>query len=96
MQHAAETGTLLFSLLRDCVTDFPKLCREVRGLGLMIGLELTGEAEPVVAAMRERGILINGTDKSVLRFVPPLIVTADEIHWTVRILREVLSGISSF
>jgi len=96
MQHAAEMGTLLFSLLRDCVTDFPQLCKEVRGLGLMIGLELAGEAEPVVTAMRERGILINGTDKSVLRFVPPLIVTADEIHWTVRVLREVLSGISSF
>jgi acetylornithine/succinyldiaminopimelate/putrescine aminotransferase len=46
--------------------------------------------------MRDRGILINGTDKSVLRFVPPLIVTTEEIHWTVTTLREVLSEISSF
>jgi len=96
VQHAAAMGTLFLSLLRDVVSDFPLLCKEVRGKGLMIGLELTREADPVVAAMRDRGILINGTDKSVLRFVPPLIVTTEEIHWTVTTLREVLSEISSF
>ena len=62
----------------------------------MIGLELIGEAEPVVIAMRERGILINGTDKSVLRFVPPLIVQEHEIRRTVDTLREVFSTVSSF
>ncbi|MCC6397021.1 MAG: aspartate aminotransferase family protein [Bacteroidetes bacterium] len=96
MQHATEMGNLLLSRLRDCSSAFPKLCKEVRGVGLMVGLELTVEAEPVVAGMRERGILINGTDKTVLRFVPPLIVNAAEINRTVDTLREVLSGVSSF
>jgi acetylornithine aminotransferase len=96
MQHATAMGNLLLSRLRECALAFPKLCKEVRGVGLMAGLELTGEAEPVVTAMRERGILINGTDKTVLRFVPPLIVNAEEIHRTVDTLRDVLTGISSF
>lgn len=96
MQHAAAMGSLFLSLLRACAADFPLLCKEVRGIGLMIGLELIGEAEPVVIAMRERGILINGTDKSVLRFVPPLIVREDEIRRTVDTLREVFSTVSSF
>jgi acetylornithine/N-succinyldiaminopimelate aminotransferase len=46
--------------------------------------------------MRDRGILINGTDKTVLRFVPPLIVTTEEINRTVDTLREVLASHSSF
>ena len=96
MQNATAMGNLLFSRLRECALAFPKLCKEVRGVGLMAGLELTGEAEPVVTAMRERGILINGTDKTVLRFVPPLVVNAEEIHRTVDTLRDVLTGISSF
>jgi acetylornithine/succinyldiaminopimelate/putrescine aminotransferase len=62
----------------------------------MVGLELYGEAEPIVVAMRDRRILINGTDKTVLRFVPPMIVTAEEINTTVDTLREVLASHSSF
>ena len=96
MQHATAMGNLLLSRLGECAQAFPKLCKEVRGVGLMVGLELTGEAEPVVTAMREHGILINGTDKTVLRFVPPLIVNAEEINRTVDTLRDVLAGISSF
>ena len=96
MQHATAMGDLLLSRLRECALAFPKLCKEVRGAGLMVGLELTGEAEPVVTAMREHGSLINGTDKTVLRFVPPLIVNAEEINRTVDTLRDVLAGISSF
>jgi acetylornithine/succinyldiaminopimelate/putrescine aminotransferase len=58
----------------------------------MVGLELLVEADPVVAAVRDRGILINATDKTVLRFVPPLIVGAEDIEATVAALREVLGG----
>ncbi len=96
MPHATSMGNLMLSRLRECVTEYPALCKEVRGIGLMVGLELTVDAEPVVTAMRGHGILINGTDKTVLRFVPPLIVTPEEIHRTVDTLRQVLSGISSF
>lgn len=58
----------------------------------MAGLELHVEADPVVALMRDRGILLNATDKTVVRFVTPLIVGAAEIERTVAVLGEVLAG----
>ena len=96
MDHARAMGEHFLARLQELVKAFPQQCKEARGLGLMVGLELYGEAEPVVVAMRDRGILINGTDKTVLRFVPPLIITAEEINRTVDTLREVLSAHSSF
>lgn len=89
--HAHTMGTYFVDRLRELAAAFPALVKEVRGVGLMVGMELTREADPVVSAMRDRGILINGTDRTVLRFVPPLIVTAAEIDRTVDALREVLS-----
>jgi acetylornithine aminotransferase len=53
--------------------------REVRGKGLMIGLDLTCDGAPVVKGCMERGFLINCTQDHVLRFVPPLIIQEEEI-----------------
>jgi len=89
--HAREVGQYFLEQLQELATAFPARVKEARGLGLMVALELTGEADPVVSAMRDRGILINATDKTVLRFVPPLIVTRAEIDATVAALREVLA-----
>ena len=94
--HAQKMGELFLTQLQGIVTAFPGLCKEARGLGLMVALELKGEADPVVVAMRDRGILVNGTDKTVLRFVPPLIVTPEQITRTVAVLKEVLASLSSF
>jgi acetylornithine aminotransferase len=96
MGHAAMMGDLFLAQLQDLVTAFPGTCKEARGIGLMVALELHGEADPIVVAMRDRGILVNGTDKTVLRFVPPLIVTADQIIRTVAALKEVFGSLSSF
>jgi acetylornithine/N-succinyldiaminopimelate aminotransferase len=81
------------ALLKLCA-EFPSLCTEVRGRGLMLGLELTRDGNPIVAAMRERRILINCTDTTVLRFVPPLIITQDQITETIEALREVFGSLS--
>jgi len=83
---------LLKSMLVDLANEFPNLVREVRGYGLMLGAELDRDCEPVVAAMRERHILINGTDRTVLRFLPPLIVREEHIRTTIEALREVMDG----
>ena len=96
MAHARAMGDLFLAKLQDVAKAFPATCKEARGLGLMVALELNGDADPVVVAMRERGILVNGTDKTVLRFVPPLIVSAEEITRTVDTLNEVLAKLSSF
>jgi acetylornithine aminotransferase len=64
--------------------------KEVRGLGLMWGLELTQEGTPVVAACRERGLLVNCTQGNVIRLLPPLVITDQEIDAALATLRDAL------
>ena len=86
-------GSILMSELSALRSDFPATIAEVRGYGLMVGMELTRDAEPVVAAMRDRKILVNGTDQTVLRFLPPLIIQEEHIRTTVRTLAEILGNL---
>mgnify|MGYP006292194991 CR=1 FL=1 len=53
--------------------------KEVRGLGLMIGIEFEFETKPIVKRMLEKGVLANATAENVLRFVPPLVITYNEL-----------------
>jgi len=94
MKHAEVIGQSLKSKLLQLKNEFSLLVKEVRGYGLMLGVELDRDAEPVVGAMREKGILINGTDQTVLRFLPPLIIQEQHIDETVKALREVLSALA--
>jgi acetylornithine/N-succinyldiaminopimelate aminotransferase len=63
--------------------------REIRGLGLMIGLELTIPGAPFVDACREKGLLINCTQGNVLRFLPPLAITNSERRFATRLLEQI-------
>jgi predicted acetylornithine/succinylornithine family transaminase len=65
---------------------------EVRGLGLMIGVEFKGEAGPVVKGLRERGILATKAGDRVLRLLPPLVVKAAEVREFLAALDAVLEG----
>jgi acetylornithine/N-succinyldiaminopimelate aminotransferase len=91
MQRADLMGTILISALCELALEFPQIIREVRGAGLMIGVELTLECEPIVSALRDRRILLNCTDGKVLRFLPPFIIEEEHIAKTVGALREVLT-----
>ncbi|MBA3949441.1 MAG: acetylornithine/succinylornithine family transaminase [Acidobacteria bacterium] len=64
--------------------------KDVRGAGLMRGIEIDGDAAAVVNAALERGLLINRTAGSVLRLLPPFIVTPQQIDHAVSILGDVL------
>ncbi len=65
---------------------------DVRGLGLLIGVEVTLDARELVHDLRNRGILANATSERVLRFVPPLIVTTAEIDRVVVTLGDVIEA----
>ncbi len=65
--------------------------RAARGRGLMWGLELAEPAAPLVTAARERGLLVATAGPQVIRLVPPLVVTTDEIDRGVAILGQVLA-----
>ena len=58
---------------------FPALIKEVRGMGLILGMELTKPGREIVNACLDKGAIINCTAGNVLRFVPPLIVTKAHI-----------------
>jgi acetylornithine/LysW-gamma-L-lysine aminotransferase len=86
-ERAAETGAYLLERLRGL--DAPQV-RVVRGRGLMIGLELRGRARPIVAALRERGVLALVAGLTVLRLLPPLVITREQCDDVVEALRDVL------
>jgi 4-aminobutyrate aminotransferase-like enzyme len=67
--------------------------RDIRGLGLIIGVELVIEGAEIVTACMERGFLINCVQDRVLRFVPPLIIGKEEIDPLIACLDEVLEEI---
>ncbi len=85
--RAAELGDWLLGELRE--RDLP-FAREVRGLGLMVGIELKGRVTPVIQALQQRGILALVAGKTVLRLLPPLIITLEELRRVVDALDEVL------
>jgi acetylornithine/N-succinyldiaminopimelate aminotransferase len=64
--------------------------REVRGLGLMVGLDLDADCKQVVQKARERGVLLNNTGDHTLRLVPPLVVTKEQIDKVVKVIGESL------
>jgi len=68
--------------------------REVRGLGLMLGLELDSvdTAKAVVSQLLRRGILINRTNETMLRFLPPYIIQEKHVDQVVRELDAALSA----
>jgi acetylornithine/succinyldiaminopimelate/putrescine aminotransferase len=65
---------------------------EVRGRGMMLAMPLDRPGEPIITAARERGLLINCTQSTVLRFLPPYILTAMQAHEAATILGEALSA----
>jgi acetylornithine/N-succinyldiaminopimelate aminotransferase len=67
--------------------------KDVRGIGLIIGMELDREGAEIVNACTEKGFLINCTHEKVLRFVPPLIVRKKEINLLVNALDDVLGNL---
>jgi predicted acetylornithine/succinylornithine family transaminase len=90
MQRVVETGNYFRKKLRRLQRDLPEAIKEVRGLGLMVGVELNFPGANVIHRMRERGFLLNCTHDVTLRFLPPYIITKSEIKGLVEALAEVI------
>jgi len=92
LEHGQAMGTYLRQQLEE-LKDKYDFITEVRGRGLMLGLQMTIEGAEIVKTAMTRGLLINCTAATVLRFVPPLIVSKDEIDQMIVILDKILSEI---
>ncbi len=81
----------LFARLRALADRMPVIT-DVRGAGLFAGLELAVDAAPVIDAARERGLLVNRTAGTVVRLLPPYIVTERDVDEAVEILASALAA----
>ena len=94
LQHVHELGAWLIDALRGFSDKFPDLVSGARGLGFLTGLVLNTPVGPVVTACREAGLLTVPAVGDVLRLLPPLNTTQEELESALEILQEVLSGLS--
>jgi acetylornithine aminotransferase/acetylornithine/N-succinyldiaminopimelate aminotransferase len=86
-----ESGPWIRDLAR-LAEDFPKHILAVRGLGFLIGIQMASDSAPYAAALRERGLLTALAGINVIRLLPPLNASAEELARSVAIFREVLSA----
>ncbi len=93
VERAAAMGTVLKEALASLRTRHPYI-GEIRGLGLMVGMDLTIPAGRLVAACMERGLLVNVIADRTVRLLPPLTVSEGEIRQAVSILDEALAAIA--
>ena len=88
--HSARMGAYLLESLKDAL-DGVRIVRDIRGLGLMIGIELRARAAPILRAMlEEHRILLLNAGPRVLRLLPPLIITRQQADMVVVALTAVL------
>jgi predicted acetylornithine/succinylornithine family transaminase len=92
LPHVTEMGRRLTAGLRALARYADGLVVDVRGPGLLVGVDLAIDAAPLVAECAERGLLVNAVRPRTLRLAPPLVVTADEIDAALAILAEALAA----
>ncbi|WP_372634108.1 aspartate aminotransferase family protein [Fodinibius sp.] len=92
--QAAEKGAYFMDRLRSAAQEHEAM-KEVRGMGLMIGVELSFEGGEVVKEMMKGGVLSNCASGNVMRFVPPLIMTKEEIDTVINVFLESLKAVQT-
>ncbi|MSU49908.1 MAG: acetylornithine/succinylornithine family transaminase [Opitutus sp.] len=78
--------------IRKLAVDFPAHVTGMRGLGYLVGVQMTGDPAPDLAALRERGLLAPSAGGNVVRLLPPLNATAGELAQSVEIFRSMLAA----
>ena len=92
LENCQKIGDYFLSQLEEIKIKFP-FVKQVRGKGLILGMELKIDGTSIVKEMLRKKILINCTMGNVLRFLPPLIATKEEVDRVVKALEEVFQGL---
>jgi predicted acetylornithine/succinylornithine family transaminase len=87
LKQVRDNGATLMATLNELPGD---QIIDIRGAGLLVGLEFNRPVAPIVSAARENGLLVISAGESVLRLCPPLIITEDQIRTAVNILSRVI------
>ncbi|MFA5423969.1 MAG: aspartate aminotransferase family protein [Phycisphaerae bacterium] len=91
LQNTNELGEYTKQKLSELKTKH-SIIDHVRGIGLMLGVQLTKPSADIVAGCLEKGLRINCTHDTVIRFMPPMIATQEQIDRAIEILDEVMSS----
>ena len=94
LKNVQKTGNYLTDQLENLKSKLPSKIKEVRGKGLMVGVELFFDGVEVVNVMREKGILINCTNQNVIRLLPPLIITKENADNFISEFKNTLTELS--
>ncbi len=94
LENVRARGAEIRSGLEALAGKFPVI-KEIRGEGLMIGVELSVEGAPFVSAALERGLLINCTHDYTLRFLPPFLISKAQVREFLRLLEAVFHAAAS-
>jgi acetylornithine/succinyldiaminopimelate/putrescine aminotransferase len=95
LENCRKVGSYLREGLEGLASRHPGLVREVRGRGLLQAMDLTVPGGSIVEGCMGRGLLINCTADTVLRFLPPLIVTEADVDEMLETLGSVLAATSA-
>jgi len=91
--HVQEMGDLIRARFNEMAGRFG-FVEEVRGRGLIVGVKLSVPCKDVVAEAFEKGLLVNCTQESVLRLLPPLIISEKEVEEMFEILNSIFEGVA--
>lgn len=91
MGNARDTGSYIFSMLRK-MRDRHPVIREIRGMGLMIGVDLRFDVRDILHDLINRGVLMLYSGRSVLRMLPPLVISPNQAETAMNHLDEALTA----
>ena len=92
LEEVRSKSTILLEQLQLAFQDHPKISA-VRGLGMMIGIETSASLSKIVEAARQKGLIILTAGENVIRLLPPLTISREEIQQGIAILKEVFSEV---
>lgn len=92
VDKVAEKGEYFKNELRKLQEKYPDKVTDVRGCGLMLGMEVAGEDKPIVESCLSNNVIVNCTAGNVIRIVPPLIISREEIDIVVAALDKALAA----
>lgn len=90
LENVKKNGQYLGEALKNLAKKHEKMVSDVRGMGFMWGMELKGEAAPIIKKCIDAGLLLVGAGPNVIRFVPPLIASKEDIDEMAKILDKAL------
>ncbi len=93
LANVPALSEFLVRKLRMLKSTYPKIIKEIRGIGLHIGVELFIPSKPIVQECLQKGLVINSTNERFIRIMPPLNTSIERIHEAMEILENVLSGV---